>query len=293
MTIVSDELIQKIKLRSKIPDRQVSDSTMLSLINDVVATKITPMLTSMGGNYLRFKEEIVLSQSNYRYRFPTGAVGGGLVDVLRKDSADSEDYRELPQIHDGDKAKYTGARTNYFLLTAGGLEIYPKPSGNMYLEIVYLLRPGKMVKQNQAAKIAAVTSSTVELMSTPSDFPTTVGQTISVDFMKSDGMAERLYVSVRLTATSTVGLFTSSVDVSSLVAADDTVCLAGYSPFLQVPDEYVDLVIDHVCLKLAQMTGDAEMMAMSEKSLAVSMPGVQNAINPRVKEEVSGVIIDF
>ncbi len=288
MTITSDEIIQKIKLRSKIPDRQISDSTMLSVINDVIMTKITPMITSMGGNYLRFKEEITLTQSAYRYRFPTGAVGGGLLDVLRKDSATSENYSELPQIHDGDKAKVSGTHGNYFLLTAGGLEIFPKPSGNMYLEIAYLLRPGKLIKQNQAGLIANVTSSTIELTSTPVEL--TSGGT--VDIMKTDGMAERVYLGVRLTLVSG-STFNTSVDISELTSVGDTVALAGHSPFLQVPDEYIDLVIDQVCLKLAQMTGDSEMLAMSEKSLAQSIPGVMNAINPRVKEEVSGVIIDF
>lgn len=194
----------------------------------------------------------------------------------------------MPQISDGDKAKLSGTRNNYFLLTAGGLEIFPKPSGNMYLEIAYLLRPGKLIKQSQSGIIASVDSTTITLTAIPSEL--TSGGT--VDIMKTDGMAERVYLGVRLTYVSGT-TFSTSVDVSELTSPGDTVALAGHSPFLQVPDEYIDLVIDQVCLKLAQMTGDAEMLAMSEKSLAQSIPGVMNAINPRVKEEVSGVIIDF
>ena len=290
MAISTEDFLKKVRLQSKIPERQISDDNLMSIIDGVVLTKIVPEIVTTNGNFFKFSPTPkTITASDYTYRFPAGAIGGGLLDVIRKQDVASQQYWNIGQITEGDKYKVlTKYGTDYyFILTAGGLYIFPNPQGTFIMETHYLLRPGKLIKSSSSVKVLSVNAlaNTFVVGSTPIDW----GTSPKLDVMKSDGLNERVVVESQASIS---GNIISMSDVSA-ISREDTVALTGYAPYLQVPDDYIDYVVDRVSIKLAQLTGDETLLQMAKLSAAESKPNVLNVINPRVREEVAGVTPDW
>ena len=291
MSASTEELLAKVRLQSKIPVRQINDTNLLSLADGVISTKIVPEVIATNGSFFKFSPPPVLvTPTSYNYRFPAGAIGGGLLDVIRKQDIASIYYWNLGQITEGDKYKVLSKYGSdyFFILNAGGLSVFPPPWGNFYLEVHYLLRPGKLIPTSQSTQIIAPPDLVNNTITVSNPYLFTPGKT--VDVMKSDGLNERVNVGVLIT-----GITGSVLNLSdaSNMNQGDTVAAAGYAPFLQVPDEYTDYTVDRIVIKLAQLIGDNDLFQMAKASAVESKPNVMNVINPRVKEEVLGVMPDW
>ena len=287
MAITVEDLLTKIRFRTKIPTGQISDALVLSTADDIIASKILPDLVSQNQNYLKYTDSFTATSSAYKYRFPKGAVGGGAVEILRKDVTE---YYNMPNYLDSDKSLTSSTCTTPgFILTAGGFEVWPRPPSSFTVEVNYLLKPGKLVKASETAVITNVNQSlnTISLASTP----TALLSSTQWDAMKTDGLCERTAVSLARGA-GVAGTYLITGDISN-VSIGDRVAVAGYSPFVQIPDEYIDYILDHLTMKMAQHTGDAELLKTAQNSAEDSKPKVANITSPRVKEEVVGVMIDW
>jgi hypothetical protein len=273
-----------------VPTGQIGDTTILSAADDVIASKVLPVLMSQNQNYLKYTDTISVTTSSYKYRFPIGAVGGGAVEILRKETSDDGAYYNMPLYTDADKGRVRGMhREHGFILTAGGFEVWPKPTCSFNVEITYLLRPGKLTASSNTAKVVAVdtVANTVELGATPSSL---LGST-TWDVMKSDGLCERTAVGL-IRGAQTGAVFIVTGDLTN-VAVGDTVAVGGYAPFVHLPDEYIDFILDQITAKMAQHTGDIQLLKTSNESAQDSLPKISNVTSPRVSEEVPGIRIDW
>jgi hypothetical protein len=291
MAISTEDFLKKVRLQSKIPERQIADDNLMSIIDGVVLTKIVPEIVTTNGNFFKFSPTPkTITASDYTYRFPAGAIGGGLLDVIRKQDVASQQYWNIGQITEGDKYKVlTKYGTDYyFILTAGGLTIFPNPQGTFIMEIHYLLRPGKLIKSSSSVKVLSV-NALANTFVMGGSAPLGWGTSPKLDVMKPDGLNERVVVEAQAAISGT----TVSVSDASAISIGDTVALTGFAPYLQVPDDYIDYVVDRVSIKLAQLTGDETLLQMAKLSAAESKPNVLNVINPRVREEVAGVTPDW
>jgi len=286
MAITVEELLTKLRFRSKNPTGQVGDPAILSAADDVIASKVLPVLMSQNQSYLKFTDVFTATTTNYSYRFPKGAVGGGAVEILRVEGTDN--YYNMPIYTDADKGRVRSTtRVPGFILTAGGFEVWPKPSGSFNVEVTYLLRPGKLIATSSTALVSAVTTNTIEL----SAIPTSLSSATSWDIMRPDGLGERVAIGI-VKGSPTGSVYTVTGDLSA-VQAGDRIAPSGYAPFIQIPDEYVDFILDHITAKLAQHTGDALLLKTALESAKDSLPKVSNTTSPRVSEEVQGVTIDW
>ncbi len=287
--ITVEELLEKIRIASKIPKDQLEDDSLLSIATDILYTRLTSQIISTHENYYRQEDTKTIGVDDYVYRFPTAAIGGGLLDVLWKNNAASEEYYSVRQYEVSDKTR--SRRTMGFILTNGGLEIWPRIGGSRLLVVYYLLRPGKLQKAINTAKVVDTntTNGTIELSVLPGAF--TVGSYI--DIMKSDGLAERVVVNALIDGVSGSVISLSDESLVASASVGDTVAVTTYSPYAQLPDEYIDYFVALICQKIAQVTGDDRLYQMATKNIKDSKPDVLNIVNPRVSEEVSSVNIDW
>jgi len=284
------ELLTKIRLSSKIPPGQLDDSSLLSIATDILYTRLISQITTTHGNYYMHEAVAEVSATNYQYRFPPAAVGGGIIDIQYSTSPDRTDFIEMPMYQIEDKAK-TQNKTG-FLLNAGGLEIWPRPTCNQYLTIYYLLRPGKLIKSIESARVVNIDvgAGILELSTIPSGFSTS----ITIDVMKSSGLAERVVVAAQISdIPSSSEITVATPSVLSKVSVGDTVTQSGYSPFVQLPDEYVDYFINMVCEKIGQITGDTQLIAVAGKNVQTSKPDIMSIVSPRVRDELPGATVKW
>lgn len=286
MAITVEELLTKLRFRSKIPTGQVGDPIILSTADDVIASKVLPVLMSQNQSYLKYTDIFAANNINYTYRFPKGAVGGGAVEILRVEGEDN--FYNMPIYTDADKGRVRSTtRVPGFILTAGGFEVWPKPSGSFNVEITYLLRPGKLIATSSTALVSAVTTNTIEL----SAIPTSLSSASTWDIMRPDGLGERVAVGI-VKGSPSGSVYTVTGDLSD-VQAGDRIAPSGYAPFIQIPDEYIDFILDHITAKLAQHTGDALLLKTALESAKDSLPKISNTTSPRISEEIQGITIDW
>lgn len=287
MTITVEDLLTKIRFRTKIPTGQISDALVLSTADDIIASKVLPVLVAQNQNYLKFTDSFTATASTYKYRFPKGSVGGGAVEILRMSG---DQYSQMPCYSDADKSQIQGSTvTTGFILNAGGFEIWPRPSGSFIVEVTYLIKPGKLVRASDTAIVSTfnTTLNTISLSSTPS----ALINASQWDIMKPDGLCERVAVNI-VKGVGVGSTYSVTGDISN-ISAGDRVAPTGYAPFVQLPDEYIDFILDHLTMKLAQHTGDEVLIKTAKESATESLPTIQTTTSPRVKEEVNGVMIDW
>lgn len=291
MAITCEDLLTKLRFRTKIPTGQIGDAAILMTVDDVIASKVLPVLMSQNQSFLKYTNIAQISGSSYKYRFPIGAVGGGAIEVLKRDgSTDNATYYNMPMYTDADKGRIRGVyRDTGFILTAGGFEVWPRPSSSFEVEVSYLLRPGKLTATTNTAKVEAVdtVNNTIRLVSAPVNLRTAT----TWDVMKPDGLCERVAVGLARGSNDST-TYTMTGDLTN-VSVGDIVAVGGYAPVVHIPDEYVDFILDQTVMKLAQHTGDADLLKISAESARDSLPKISNTTSPRISEEVPGITIDW
>jgi len=289
MITVAD-LLTKVRISSKIPPKQLDDTVLLSIATDILYTRLISQVTTTHGNYYKHEAVAEVSPTNFQYRFPPAAVGGGIIDVQYSTSSDRTDFIEMPMYQIEDKSSLQ--RKSGFLLNAGGLEIWPRPVCTQYLTVYYLLRPGKLIKSIESAKVVGIDliNGKLELSTIPSAFSTS----ITIDVMKSSGLSERVVVDAQISdIPSSSEITVSTPSALSTVSVGDTVAQSGFSPFVQLPDEYVDYFVNMICEKLGQITGDATLLAVAGKNVQTSKPDIMNITSPRVRDELPGATVKW
>jgi len=283
--ITSEDLIAKVRLASKLPEddnEPYSDASILSIATDVLYTELIADICSTHDYYYRQVDEQDIDANTFTYRFPSQAVGNGLVDALYRTSTDAVDVYPLEHYTIADKVR--PLKRMGFIVTAGGLEIWPRPGSSYTLEVHYLLKPGKLIKAIETSRVTAVdtVNSTIEVATLPAGFTSAS----FLDVMKSDGMAERVIINAGVdTITGTTISFTDDTLVPN-ASVGDTVALSGYAPYVQVPDEYISYYVSRICARLGQILGDDQLFGMAEAMSKTTMPKVLNISNPRIQEQL-------
>lgn len=287
--ITVESLLEDIRTTSKIPKGQLDDTTVLRVATNLLMSRVISQLITNHENYYRHTETVKVSASDPIYRFPSGAIGGGLLEVLYKSSENSQDFENLPQ-HFIEKKTQKGLDLG-FILTAGGLELWPTPTQDIWLEVHFLLRPGKLIKSIHTYKVELIDTSSHYIQ--VNTLPIAITSSSNIDVMKSDGLTERVVIGEKVTSISDTKIFITDPTLLSKVTIGDTVALTGYSPYVQIPEEYSDYLVALVAQRMAQLTGNSTLYKMMGETIKETKPDILNLVDPRVKEEVVGVNIEW
>ena len=163
---------------------------------------------------------------------------------------------DLPRMSPEDvQSSATGAPTKFYL-EGSDVVLYPTPNSTSdTLRLSYYKTPSKLVEATACGLITAIDTVTGEITA---DCPTDWTTSNSFDFVsKRNGHKNHATDLTASAVTTTTITFTAS-DLPSGLVVGDYVCLAGQSPFCQVPDVCFDLIVRLTANDLLESMGDTE-----------------------------------
>jgi hypothetical protein len=260
MAVTTDAILQGVKDRAIVPSNQVTltDDKILKMIDDVIKVHVVPLVDSVNGEFFVTVEldAIVASQDNYS--IPYRSIGRTLRDLKIKNTVTS-DTRNCPYIEPEDIHIYKDTALNFGHYFRGD-EIYLVPSvastfsATESLEKWYKIRPSKLTKLTNAAKVSSIASTTVGVESAGSIVTGSV-----VDFVQGKS-GNRIYsIDKTCTNVSSTTFTFASGDIPTGLAVGDYVVLAGFSPVVtMIPDECSPYIETMAAMRLLKAIGDTE-----------------------------------
>ena len=276
MIRTADDLLTSIKNGASIPANQIrfSDTMLLGFADEFTRGTIVPELIRLKSEILTVRETVTVTGSQ-RYLIPARAVGR----TLRAVFWDGESLRPLDYLQWRDESGdplMVGFEGNYFLP-------YPTPASTSTgkLEIAYYCKPSALVKTSSAGKITSINSGSnlIQVASVPSSIVTGV----SVDLIRGQGGNDILLRDAVATVSGTN--ITLSTALPTDLALNDYVCLAGYSPVVNMPEELASLLSKAVQIVVLEAQSDMEALQLAQASYKKLAENAYSATSPRMQGE--------
>lgn len=277
-------LLAKIARDAMLPANQNTFTTddRIAFLNDEASNTVVPFIVGLDANY--FLKTVLMSVSasnstalglgsaasqgsNVAYQLPTDAIGKKLGDVAVITS--NGNMITLPQVTSW-QAGAPGGIANGVWVEGDVLYLFPASRFNamMSLQLIYPATPLKLCDDTgtptsgeaTSASITAVNTTTGEI--TLAVLPASWGIGTEVNFVK--GTPQFATAGVGSPAITALGVSSVTVDPATLlnatgsvaVEAGDWVADVGYAPFLQMPQEAVNLVAQSAVVRLLQALAD-------------------------------------
>lgn len=225
-----DNLISEVKLQGGFPDdNYFSDAEMLTILNNALKTVVTPFMMKIKEDY--FLKSVTHSiTSGSSYRFPARNIGGKLRDVK---VINGDNYVNLNRLFEEDRQSNP---SGYYIFRNSITLSDDIESGT--LELVYFLKPSRLILEASAAKILSIDSST---QVTVTALPSTITTSTPVDLIQHD--LPRDVLAIDQTITNISGTTLTFASLPTGLQVDDYVCLADESPVLLMPVEMEPLLV--------------------------------------------------
>ncbi len=172
-----------------------------------------------------------------------------------------------------------------YSLEDGTIRVLPKPSGSGTLKVQYKRRHGQLVVGSDTASIVSIASASagastaITLSAVPASF--VAGAWIDV-FGRYYPHRTKIH-GARITGV--VGLVvTVAVTFADMTAAsvtDDTLCIYGKTPFVQLPLELRQGLTQHIASSIKTAIGDLQGAQMSDSLAGVAGQRAQGMLSPR------------
>lgn len=285
MAITSERLLRGIKRRITIPANQIlfSDDDMLEVADDIISSKLCPMIMSLNQDYFIYLEEEALVASKTDYAIPYRAIGRTLRFLTLRDS--NNNVRDLNFVTIEDAANYANsASTVGFHFLSDKIHLVPDvPStytGTDYLQKRYPLPPSKLVPASEIMVVTGnITATSVDVSSVPASFIAGA----NVDFIQAQQgntiyAMDKAIVSV---ASLTINFATS--DIPSLLAVGDYIALAGESPVVNfIPDVAYSYIETRTSERVLQAIGDYEGLKNLKEDAKEEKQDLEKIMEPRI-----------
>lgn len=270
---LNDQLIRSVRRRAYMPtnDATFSPADMLEVGNEEMRDYVLPFLREVHEEFLIRTVDISVAAGVTDVRIPIRCAGEALKAVMY--DAGGGNFMPLDRIEPqlAGSNNTAGAGQTYYL-EDDRVVLSPAPANVTTLRLKYVYRPGRLVLAADCVPITSVVGVTI-----------TPGASASVGSRFTDGAAVDIIagqpglrtLALDLIATTAVGAtMTISGTIPSTVAAGDYVCLAGESPFPQIPVEAWGLLAQRMAVKMLEGKGSENYdKAMGELEGTAMAPG--------------------
>lgn len=289
MAYTTTQLIEAIKRRSFMPvgATTFSDTELLSIADEELKTTIISSILAIREEFFVFKQDFSITQSQAEYAIPARAIGMKVREVRIVDAAGNS--KDLPLIPLEKVNSHAVGNPEAFYLKNNQVCLYPSPaSTSNTLRVYYFLRPGELIATTDAAVISAIdtNTNTVSVGTIPSAWVT--GDIF--DFVKKDGAHE--YVDIEYTSATVSGTDIIFSSLPSTLRVGDYICLAGYSPLVQLPPDYQPILAQAVAVQILENMNQAGAEKQA-KRLAQMLDTAQKMINDRIEGEPETISHDW
>lgn len=259
-----DEQLARLKRDYPFPSGQgnFTDAKVIDLFNDVIRDYIAPLVISYKEEFVTYYADQTLSASTIRYEIPNRAIGNKVRKIEIIDSSGNVVVDRRAELAGKNGYYYSGAyvyfNSNYLAGIAGNtLRIYyhrilnklvPSGTDSSGVSVAYTLY-GTNVNVRYAT---ASTATTITLNG--SSIPSTFVANAYVDIISQDNPYQ---VKGRIKIVSTSGqVLTVEAHTSITIDDNDWVCLEGWTPVPNLPQDFHGLIIAKTAERIAAKIGD-------------------------------------
>lgn len=257
-------------------------STILTLASDEQKTRVVPALLEARGGYLLYNVSVPLVNGRASYRLPARAIREGkvrLVDAAGKTVVPFE--RIAASL--ADDVQPAQGRPRYWLPENNAIRFLPTPASTSdVLRLGYYRWPNALAEGAQCPAITFLTSTTMTFLGA---LPTGLVAGALVDVVKATPGFESLGDDVMVTAVTPIaGGFTVALAVPSGAEVGDRLCLAGTTPFPQLPLAYHDVLVEATAARIHFEQGDAQAEQSALARYERKLQAVASTLSPRTEE---------
>lgn len=292
MAITADRLIAGVKRRVTIPASQVllQDADILAFADDMISSRIVPILESVNQEYFVRQEEIPLVAGQSVYDIPYRAVGRALRDLKIQDA--NNNLRNLAMIALEDAQVYDSSSSSLgFYFIGDKFRLVPDvPSSISVSQSIlawYRLPPNHLCKVADAALITSISSPNIVVSAVPS---TMIAGT-SIDFIQAKSGSSILGMDVAITGVAGTTITFAADDIPDDLQAGDYISLAQTSPVINfVPNEMYSLIESYTATRVLQSIGDFEGLRVIAEDISVEEKNMKMMLEPRIDGEPTIII---
>jgi hypothetical protein len=275
MDFTSTGLIAQIKRRALIPTSQnlFSDSDLIAMLNEELQNRVIPYILAVREDYFLTYNEYTQNGSTTEIDIPKNAIGNKINQVnIYTASSDDSFFASVPRLTVSQINDYYGG----YYIQGSKIKIFPQAITSGQLRIYYYRRPSEIVATSRTAIISTVNTNTSIVCST--NLPANITTGSSIDIVSNeqpwDTITERTAGTV-LNATLDL-IDTTDIETGFYVAS------RGESPFAQIPQDTIPLLIQAVVVRMMEYMGDTNGLQAALLTYAQMESDNRNLITPRV-----------
>lgn len=283
------DLLSRLRVRCALPSSGslFSDAQILRIIDDQLIGFVAPLLKAQQQNFFQARDAQALTAGTASYRIPVRAMGGTVHQVLLVDPNGAEwELHPLPveQVDDWRSNPTDRGTPRFYYFEGATVSLVPVPDSSSYsIKFVHERRPNRLVATTSATTITNISGVTVTIAGT-AGFGTTAAY---YDIISANSPHDSLAIDQSATRSSTTLTFTTALP--STVAVGDYVALAQESPFPQIPDDLVPLLIDRCVAVLLPLLGDTDLGSEADRRAAQSAQVASGLVSPRASGTVKKI----
>ena len=280
MALDNTRFLNQVKLKASLPTGRFTDQEILDIAYDILLTDAQPFLISLRSEYYTKKTSTTIVSGTATYPINTRALGLSLREVKFTDSAGQ--VSNLIQLSPEDINESTSGKPYAFYLEGVNLILFPTPDQSATLVQTYFQRVNRPVEATACALVTAIDTITGVVTA---DIPSGWTTSNTYDFISRNNGNDTLVKDLTPTAVGTTTITFTASDIPASLAVGDYITLAGETPYIQVPDEVVSLVVLLTCADLMESMGDAQSSGMAFQKADRLKVGLSRSLMPRVQGE--------
>lgn len=282
MNYTSTGLISQVKRRALIPSSQnlFTESDIIDMLNEELQNRIIPYILNVREDYYLTYEEYDLStQTISELDIPERAIGNKINQVsLFQSNPSSTNINVSVNIPRLTNSQLDDLFSGYYF-EGNKIKFSPAISGTSgKLRLYYYKRPNEIVLTTSCGLISSI-SSNVSI--TCASLPTTIISGVDIDIVKHS----QPWDTVQSLDSITVSTLTISDSDTSNVSVNDYVCLRGESPYAQIPQDVVPLLVQSVAVRILEYMGDTQGLTNARETFEQMQSDNRNIISARADNQ--------
>lgn len=289
-----EELITAVRDIGMIPDTGATgteDADILKKINEAMRLVLVPKILKTREQYFIKKQRTPLLTTTTRYRIPHRAMYGKLRDVIYVDSSNDRfamfpiEYEDIMSYQNFDSADNPSG----YVIEENSVILVPDTSTSLsgYLEFVFFMRPGDIVKTTSAGVVSSFDSGAKTITCTADVSALfSIGDKIDVHSAHSGAELKEWDLTVTNVATSVLTV-SEAIDASvygrTPIEAGDYVCAAETAALPALPREVHPLVARAAALFVSESIGAVQEAQLHGSLLAQGVNDAVGTIESRVE----------
>ena len=204
---------------------------------------------------------------------PYDAIGNKINQInLYTATTDDSFFASIPRLTVSQINDYFGG----YYIEGNKIKIFPQAISSGNLRVYYYRRPSEIVETTRTPIISTVNTNTSIICNI--NIPTNITTGAAIDIVKSS----QPWDTVKKTTAGTVSSATILLSDTSDIEVGYYVCNRDESPFAQIPQDTIPLLIQSVYLRMMEYMGDTNGLNAALLTYAQMESDNRNLISPRV-----------